>query len=257
MNAVRNYQKELDQIIEKIGVAGECAPTLFLHSCCAPCSSYVLEYLRKYFRITVFYFNPNITEDTEYRKRVAEQKRLIAVYNKELTEKVSTDQAGRKLTDASATHRFDKQTGGEEVENGNGGVSNAGYPIAVIEGDYEPQRFYEMAKGLEQCPEGGERCFACYALRLRETAKRAQEGRYDYFTTTLSISPLKNAAKLNEIGEKLATELGVAWLPSDFKKKDGYKRSIELSKEYDLYRQDYCGCVYSLAERERQRQERE
>ena len=257
MNAVRNYQKELDQIIEKIGVAGECAPTLFLHSSCAACSSYVLEYLRKYFRITVFYFNPNITEDTEYRKRVAEQKRLIAVYNKELTEKVSTDQAGRKLTDASATHRFDKQTGGEEVENGNGAVSNAGYPIAVIEGDYEPQRFYEMAKGLEQCPEGGERCFACYALRLRETAKRAQEGRYDYFTTTLSISPLKNAAKLNEIGEKLATELGVAWLPSDFKKKDGYKRSIELSKEYDLYRQDYCGCVYSLAERERQRQERE
>lgn len=233
MNAVRNYQKELDRIIEKIGAAGECAPTLFLHSCCAPCSSHVLEYLRKYFRITVFYFNPNITEEAEYRKRVAEQKRLIAAYNKELTKEVSTDR------------------------NGKDGASNAGYPIEVIEGDYEPQRFFEMAKGLEDCPEGGERCFACYALRLSETAKRAQAGRYDYFTTTLSISPLKNAVKLNEIGEKLATELGVAWLPSDFKKKDGYKRSIELSKEYDLYRQDYCGCVYSLAERERQKQKGE
>lgn len=223
MNAARNYQKELDQIIEKIGAAGECAPTLFLHSCCAPCSSYVLEYLRKYFRITVFYFNPNITEEAEYRKRVAEQKRLIAAYNKELTEKVSADC----------------------------------YSIEVVEGDYEPARFFEMAKGMEDCPEGGERCFACYALRLSETARRAQEGRYNYFTTTLSISPLKNAAKLNEIGERLATELGVAWLPSDFKKKDGYKRSIELSKEYDLYRQDYCGCEYSLAEREGQKQKRE
>lgn len=244
MNAVRNYQKELDRIIEKIGAAGECAPTLFLHSCCAPCSSYVLAYLRQYFRITVFYFNPNITEEAEYRKRVAEQKRLIAAYNE-------------KLSDAGELHGFGKQTGGEEVEAGRGGISNAGYPIEVVEGDYEPARFFEMAKGLEACPEGGERCFACYALRLSETAKRAKAGRYDYFTTTLSISPLKNAVKLNEIGEKLAAELGVAWLPSDFKKKDGYKRSIELSKAYDLYRQDYCGCVYSLAERERQKQKRE
>lgn len=257
MDRIRNYQKELDRIIEKIGAAGECAPTLFLHSCCAPCSSYVLAYLRKYFRITVFYFNPNITEDAEYRKRVAEQKRLIAAYNKELTEKVSAVQAGIELTDAGVAHGFGRQTCGEESENRRDGVLNAGYPIAVIEGDYEPQRFFEMAKGLEQCPEGGERCFACYALRLRETAKRAQAKRYDYFATTLSISPLKNAAKLNEIGEKLATELGVAWLPSDFKKKDGYRRSIELSKEYGLYRQDYCGCVYSLAERERQKRERE
>lgn len=213
----RNYQKELDKIIEKITVAAvnadgrgcmterKVVPALFLHSCCAPCSSYVLEYLRKYFRITVFYYNPNITEDEEYRKRVAEQKRLIAAYN----------------------------------------VEGQGYPIEVIEGAYEPEQFYEIAKGLEQCPEGGERCFACYGLRLRETAKRAKAGEYDYFTTTLSISPLKNAVKLNEIGEQLAKEYGVAWLPSDFKKKDGYKRSIELSKEYDLYRQDYCGCVYS------------
>lgn len=213
----RNYQKELDKIIEKIAVAAErlngtaykldkeVIPALFLHSCCAPCSSYVLEYLRKYFRIMVFYYNPNITEGEEYRKRVAEQKRLIAAYNAECQ----------------------------------------GYPIEIIEGDYEPERFLEIASGLEQCPEGGERCFACYELRLRETAKRAKAGGYDFFTTTLSISPLKNAAKLNEIGERLAQEYGVRWLPSDFKKKDGYKRSIELSREYDLYRQDYCGCVYS------------
>lgn len=228
MNAIRNYQKELDQIIEKISAAGTAAPTLFLHSCCAPCSSYVLEYLRKFFRITVFYFNPNITEDEEYRKRVAEQKRLIAAYNEQLTAKVNTDCGGNGLTAAA-------------------------YHIKVIEGDYAPACFFEMAKGLELCPEGGERCFACYELRLRETAKQAKAGGYDYFTTTLSISPLKNAAKLNEIGEKLAAAFSVAWLPSDFKKKDGYKRSIELSKAYDLYRQDYCGCVYSLAERERQK----
>ncbi len=210
MDKVRNYQKELDKIIEGLGAAGESAPTLFLHSCCAPCSSYVLEYLRRYFRITVFYYNPNITEEEEYRKRAAEQKRLIAAYNAELPE-------GKR----------------------------PGHPIQVVEGDYEPECFFQIAKGLEQCPEGGERCFACYELRLRETAKRAKAGGCDYFTTTLSISPLKNAAKLNEIGERLAEEYGVAWLPSDFKKKDGYKRSIELSREYGLYRQDYCGCVYS------------
>ena len=205
MNKVRNYQKELDKIIEDAGARAGGAPSLFLHSCCAPCSSYVLEYLRQYFRITVFYYNPNITEDAEYRKRVEEQKRLIAAYNQKAQ----------------------------------------GYSIEVLEGDYEPDRFFQIAKGLEACPEGGERCFACYELRLLETAKRARAGNYDYFTTTLSISPLKNAAKLNEIGEKLAASCGVAWLPSDFKKRDGYKRSIELSKEYELYRQDYCGCVYS------------
>ena len=214
MNAVRNYQKELDKIIESIGAENKSAPTLFLHSCCAPCSSYVLEYLRKFFRITVFYYNPNISMEEEYRKRVSEQKRLIAAYNNE---------------------------------------NSTSYLINVIEGDYKPESFYEIAKGLEQCPEGGERCFACYELRLRKTAKRAQAGNYDYFATTLSISPLKNAVKLNEIGERLAPEYGIKWLPSDFKKKGGYQRSIELSKEYELYRQDYCGCVYSKEERERQR----
>ncbi|MCM1153852.1 MAG: epoxyqueuosine reductase QueH [Roseburia sp.] len=212
MNVVRNYQKELDKIIEQIVMLPD-VPALFLHSCCAPCSSYVLEYLRQYFRITVFYYNPNISSDAEYQKRAAEQKRLIAAYNE----------------------RADGQ----------------GYPIDIIEGDYEPECFYRIAKGLEQCPEGGERCFACYELRLRETAERAKAGDYDYFATTLTISPLKNAAKLNEIGEKLAAEYGVDWLPSDFKKRGGYQRSIVLSKEYDLYRQDYCGCVYSERARNR------
>ncbi|MCM1173638.1 MAG: epoxyqueuosine reductase QueH [Blautia sp.] len=212
---VRNYQKELDKIIEKMA---EMPPDLLLHSCCAPCSSYVLEYLRAYFKITVFYYNPNISREPEYRKRVKEQKRLIASYNA-----------------------------------AEGGHAAAAYPIEILEGDYEPECFYKAVKGLEQCPEGGERCFACYELRLRKTAELAAVGGYDYFATTLTISPLKNAAKLNEIGERLAGEYGVEWLPSDFKKKGGYQRSIVLSKEYDLYRQDYCGCVYS----ERERKERE
>ena len=225
----RNYQKELDKIIDRIAdeqpgrredFVEDYPPRLLLHSCCAPCSSYVLEYLRNYFRITVFYYNPNITEDEEYRKRVAEQKRLIEAYNAQLREQEKTTAV------VSVPER-------------------RGYLIEVIEGNYEPERFFDTARGLEQCPEGGERCFACYALRLGETAKRARAGDYDYFTTTLSISPLKNAVKLNEIGERLSREYGVAWLPSDFKKRDGYKRSIELSKEYDLYRHDYCGCVYS------------
>ncbi len=226
INMNRNYQKELDKIIERIGVEDKCAPTLFLHSCCAPCSSYVLEYLRSYFQITVFYYNPNITEDEEYRKRVAEQKRLIAAYNEESERRQGMNECGREPMTTMAKTRRD-------------------YSIKIIEGDHEPERFFEVARGLEQCPEGGERCFACYALRLNETAKWAKAGSYDYFTTTLSISPLKNAAKLNEIGERLAKEYNILWLPSDFKKRDGYKRSIELSREYELYRQDYCGCVYS------------
>lgn len=204
----RNYQKELDKILGQITTP----PKLFLHSCCAPCSSYVLEYLRPYFEITVFYYNPNISMDTEYKKRVEEQKRLIAAYN---------------------------------------GLTDKGHAISVIEGGYEPEVFYAAAKGLEQCPEGGERCFACYEFRLRRTAELARQQKQDYFATTLTISPLKNAAKLNEIGERLSAEYQIPWLPSDFKKKNGYKRSIELSAEYDLYRQDYCGCVYSYEERRR------
>ena len=214
-----NYQKELEKILAELQMCGEGdkqessgpqTPTLFLHSCCAPCSSYCLEYLCKYFAITVFYYNPNIAASEEYRKRVEEQKRLIAAYNDE----------------------------------------KKGYPISIIEGDYEPALFFEMAKGLEKCPEGGERCFKCFDLRLRRTAEEAVKGGYDYFATTLTISPLKNAAKINEIGQALAVEYDVAWLPSDFKKKNGYKRSIELSAQYELYRQDYCGCAFSKIERE-------
>ncbi len=198
----RNFQRELDTILEQITTP----PRLLLHSCCAPCSSYVLEYLRQYFEITVLYYNPNISMESEYQKRVEEQKRLIAAYNQQ---------------------------------------DDSGLPISVIEGDYEPEAFFGIAKGLEQCPEGGERCFACYELRLRKTAELAKELWQDYFATTLTVSPLKNAAKLNEIGGQLAEEYQIPWLPSDFKKKNGYKRSIELSAEYELYRQNYCGCIYS------------
>ncbi len=203
----RNYQKELDLLLSGLEKAAD-APALLLHSCCAPCSSYCMEYLRDFFRITVFYYNPNITEEAEYRKRVKEEIRLIETYNRQ-------EEEYRKAK------------------------------IEIIEGDYEPDCFREMAKGLENCPEGGERCFGCYELRLRKTAELAKEQGFDYFTTTLTISPLKNAGKLNEIGERLALEYGIRWLPSDFKKRGGYQRSIELSKEYDLYRQNYCGCVFS------------
>lgn len=224
MNQI-NYQKELDGVLQGLG---EKAPTLFLHSCCAPCSSYVLEYLAPYFHITVFYYNPNISASPEYLHRVEEQKRLIQSYNEE----------------------------------------GKGHPIRILEGDYRPEVFYRAVKGLEDCKEGGERCFACYRLRLEETARQARERGMDYFGTTLTISPLKNAAKLNEIGLELAGNMageGVGkdtgenmgksplWLPSDFKKKGGYQRSVALSARYDLYRQDFCGCSFSKAEREEQK----
>ncbi|MDD2958122.1 MAG: epoxyqueuosine reductase QueH [Lachnospiraceae bacterium] len=204
MNKI-NYQKELEQVI--LGLGEEKVPSLLLHSCCAPCSSYVLEYLAEYFAITVFYYNPNIAPEEEYRKRVEEQKRLI---------------------------------GQLPVKN----------PIGFAEGNYEPGEFYEAVKGLEHIREGGARCFACYELRMRQAAALAKEKGFDYFSTTLSISPLKNAEKINELGKKLEQEYGVKHLPSDFKKKNGYQRSIELSKLYGLYRQDYCGCVFSKKERE-------
>lgn len=209
----RNYQKELEKRIEILKRDGK-VPSLLLHSCCAPCSSYVLEYLSEHFSITVFYYNPNIFPEEEFEKRIEEQKMLI-----------------EKLP---ARHKISFQAG-----------------------DYDSEKFYQLAKGLEQIPEGGERCFRCYELRLRKAAEMAREGGYDYFTTTLSISPLKNAAKLNEIGELSGKEYQVPYLSSDFKKKNGYKRSTELSKEYGLYRQDYCGCIYSKLERERQKAERE
>lgn len=200
-----NYQKELEKKLEKIHKEGK-VPKLLLHSCCAPCSSYVLEYLSEHFEITVFYYNPNIYPEDEYVKRVEEQQNFIH-------------------------------------------AMKGKYPITFIEGNYDTDRFYEMARGLEQVKEGGERCFRCYELRLRETAVLAAEKGFDYFTTTLSISPMKNAQKLNEIGENLAEEYGGHYLFSDFKKKNGYKRSIELSGEYGLYRQDYCGCVFSMREK--------
>lgn len=259
MNAVRNYQKELDRIIETLSVrqlsctqegAAVQRPRLLLHACCAPCSSYCLEYLRDYFDLTVFYYNPNITENEEYRKRVEEEKRLIEALNVQ-----TCADFGRRAGEGQPELREkpgDKD--GECLDFGKQ-AAGGGNRIKIIEGNYEPARFYEIAKGLEQCQEGGERCFRCYELRLRESARVAQQLQFDYFTTTLTISPLKNAAKLNEIGERLGAEYGVSFLPSDFKKRNGYKRSIELSKEYHLYRQDYCGCVYSRMEREKQKQQ--
>ena len=210
MKKKENYQVKLDEIIKNIKTKTEQSdyvPRLFLHSCCAPCSSYVLEYLSNYFEITIFYYNPNISEETEYSKRVKEQQRLI----KELPTK---------------------------------------YPVHFIEGDYNPSSFDEAILGLETMGERSLRCYECYKLRMTETAKKAKEQGFDYFTTTLSISPHKNAVWLNEIGEVLQEELGISYLYADFKKKNGYKRSIELSNEYDLYRQNFCGCKYSKAEQE-------
>ena len=204
-----NYQLVLDREIQQITEAGK-VPKLLLHSCCAPCSSYVLEYLSQYFDITVLYYNPNISPAAEFEKRAAEQERLVA--------------------SIPALH-----------------------PITFLCGHYDPSEFTAISKGLEDLPEGGERCTKCYRLRLEETAKLAKELGYDYFTTTLSISPLKDAERLNTIGGELAERYGVAYLYSDFKKKEGYKRSIQLSADYDLYRQDYCGCIYSKRDAENRR----
>lgn len=199
-----NYQKQLDKIIEDLNESKE-IPTLLLHSCCAPCSSYVLEYLSQYFKIILFYYNPNIFPKEEYQKRVKEQKRLISQLP----------------------------------------VKNS---VSFVEGKFDDSAFYLAVKGLENIPEGGERCFACYRLRLERTAELAKKLNADYFTTTLSISPYKNARKLNEISQELSEIYKVKNLPADFKKKEGYKRSIQLSAKYALYRQDYCGCVFSQRE---------
>lgn len=213
----RNYQKELDGILD--GIHSRMSesdafdvPRLLLHSCCAPCSSYVLEYLSEYFQITDFFYNPNIEPESEYHLREEELKRLI-----------------REM--------------------------HPSHPITFVSGKYDARIFHAAVRGLEQIPEGGERCFACYRLRMEESAALAAEGEYDYFTTTLSISPLKNADRINQIGKELEKKYGVKHLPSDFKKKGGYQRSIVLSREHGLYRQDYCGCVYSKAERMKQKEE--
>lgn len=199
-----NYQKLLDAEIEKITQQQQ-RPTLLLHSCCAPCSSYVLEYLSNYFDITILYYNPNIAPQEEFVRRAEEQQRLI--------------------NEMSLSH-----------------------PVKLMVGRYEPDEFYSIAKGRENEPEGGDRCFACYRLRLEEAAKAAAEGGFDYFTTTLSISPHKNAEVLNAIGSELSEIYRTPYLYADFKKKNGYKRSCELSQIHQLYRQGYCGCVYSKAE---------
>ena len=198
----RNYQKELEKIISENEKDGT-VPRLLLHACCAPCSSYCLEYLSQFFSITVLFYNPNIYPEEEFSKRAQEEKRLISAL---------------------------------KTKN----------EINFVQCDFDPSEFYNAVKGLEDCREGGERCRKCFELRLRKTAAYAKEKGFDYFTTTLTISPLKNAEVLNEIGEKAAEEHGIKHLPSDFKKKGGYQRSIALSKEFGLYRQDYCGCVFSL-----------
>lgn len=200
----RNYQKELEALIERNAREGR-RPTLLLHVCCAVCASYVLEYLYRDFDITIAYYNPNITEEAEYRYRYSELRRYV-------------EEAG-----LSPYIRF-------------------------VEAAYDPEAFFEIVRGREGDREGGARCALCFAQRLRYTAQLCKEGGYDYFATTLTISPLKNAEVINTIGEKLGAELGVSYLCSDFKKKEGYKRSIELSRQYRLYRQNYCGCVYSKAE---------
>lgn len=194
-----NYQRRLDELLKTLDGR---TPKLLLHSCCAPCSSYCLEYLSQYFTITDLYYNPNISPKAEFDKRAEELRRLIS----ELP-----------------------------VKN----------PITLVVDKYAPEEFFTAVKGFENCAEGGERCFVCYRLRLERAAKYAAEHGFDYFCSTLSISPLKNAQKLNEIGNELSEIYKVPHLPNDFKKKGGYLRSIELSREYDLYRQNYCGCVFS------------
>lgn len=200
-----NYDKELDKILDNI----HDKPSLLLHSCCGPCSSYVLNYLKDYFKITVLYYNPNIDTCEEFDKRLEEQKRLIKEMNLD---------------------------------------------INVIS-EYNHSDFEKIVKGLEDVPEGGSRCFKCYRLRLLKTVQKARKENFDFFGTTLSVSPHKNADKLNEIGLELEREYGIKYLVSDFKKKNGYIKSIEFSRKYHLYRQDYCGCIYSKRQRELQKME--
>ena len=198
---MQNAQKNMDALIAQNEQNGT-VDTLLIHACCAPCSSYVLEYLSNYFHIIILYYNPNITDKSEYEYRLAEEERLI-------------------------------------------NTLDAKYPIRLVKGDYDPEVYLSAVKGLEAEPEGGKRCSVCFELRLREAASYCKKLGADYFATTLTISPLKNAENINSIGQRIADEYGVKYLPSDFKKKNGYKRSIELSRKYDLYRQNFCGCVFS------------
>ncbi len=209
MEKQRNFQKEQEAVLAALEKSGE-RPRLLLHACCAPCSSAVLERLCPRFDVTLFFYNPNISPEAEFQKRLAELERLVTL-----------------LPEAAG--------------------------VKIVAPEYDPEPFFSAAKGMEDVPEGGARCAACFGLRLERAARYAAENGFEYFTTTLSISPLKNAALLNRIGEAMGEKHGVRHLPSDFKKKDGYKRSIELSALYGLYRQDFCGCVYSKRERETKR----
>lgn len=200
----RNFELEMERMIGRLSAENR-VPTLFLHSCCAPCSSSVLERLSESFQITVFYYNPNLYPDEEYTHRAREQQDFLKKFP-------------------------------------------AKHPISFLEGDFERERFLAAVRGMEDLPEGGERCSVCYRLRLEETAKQAKERGFEFFTTTLSVSPKKDAVRLNQIGEELALQYGVTYLTSDFKKKNGYLRSCELSKEYGMYRQNYCGCEFSYRE---------
>lgn len=193
-----NYQLEMEEIIKNLHYR----PKLLLHSCCGPCSSYVLSALTDYFDITVYFYNPNVYPNEEYNKRLKEQIKLI-----------------------------------NEMNNNK---------IDIAETFYDDEDYYAYIKGHEKDLEGGTRCHLCYFYRMEKTCIYAKENNYDYFTTTLSVSPYKNSKVLNEIGKSLEEQYNVKYLYSDFKKKDGYKKSIELSKKYDLYRQDYCGCKYSI-----------
>ena len=198
-----NYDLEMEKQMSNL----EEGSKLLLHACCAPCSTACLERVANFFKVTIFYYNPNITDEAEYKKRIEEIKKLISLINPK-------------------------------------------YKVELIEGDYDPNKFFDMAKGLELEPERGKRCYKCYELRLEETAKIASKLGFNNFATTLTLSPHKNANWINEIGEKLNNEYESNYLYSDFKKKEGYKKSIELSKKYDLYRQDYCGCIYSKRDRQ-------
>jgi len=202
MNDYQKYEIMINEIKEM-----KEKPTLLLHACCAPCSSAVLEQLDKYFNITMYFYNPNITSEKEYIKRKEELKRFLNMTYKN---------------------------------------------INILECTYHNEEFLSVIKGLEQEKEGGKRCYACYKLRLEQTAKVAIENHFDYFTTTLSISPYKNSKWLNEIGKNASNKYKINYLYADFKKKNGYKHSIELSKKYNLYRQDYCGCIYSKVERKKE-----
>lgn len=218
-SAKKNYQKELDEIIESLA-ASVARPSLLLHACCGPCSSYVLEYLSKYFSITILYYNPNIYPEEEYLRRLNELKNFLPRFPSAFKNNVK-----------------------------------------FVEQNYDPEEFYSALEiknhpEFADEPEKGERCRRCYEFRLKKAYEYAVKNNFDYFCTTLSISPFKDSEKINTIGRELCNSIKkTKWLPSDFKKKGGFKRSLELSEEYELYRQQYCGCVYSKNNTEKFRAE--